>query len=37
MIRVVKDACDAIGIFLHMFYIGFTEPFRPDEEETGSN
>ena len=34
MLRVVKDAYDAIGIFLHMFYIGFTDPFRPDEEET---
>ena len=37
MIRVVKDACDAIGIFLQMFYIGFTDPLCPDEEETGSN
>ena len=37
MLKVVKYACDAVGIFFHMFYIGFTDPFLTDEEETDRN
>ena len=37
MLKIVKDACNAVGIFFHMFYIGFTDPFRTDEKETDRN